>query len=1071
MFLAVFFLVAGLVVLLGSETGTRLLFGLAQQIHPPLKIRATSGAFLGSLVIYDLSYQNETLSLGVDRIALLWHPGGLRHRLLDVEQLILEHPRFEWLVDETESEPVVLPAVFVPATIDLKWLSVRELEIILPDAEPIVIDQIDLAAMLEGEHLGLGHFKVVMAQLQAEGEGDLEFRQNWPANAIVEWHYRANQLWNGRVKVSGDLKALSFEHQLIAPFTVTTEGTVSALFEAPWFDLQGSWKEIGWPLMGDREWRSSKGTYRVQGRIDAYRLEIHTRLSGIHLPPTELQLQGKGNSTGILLQPLLANGPAGHIEAAGEFRWSPQLAWDMSLKGKDLDTGQFQPDWPGTLALTARVYGRLQPELTIEVALQRLTGVLRDQPIQASGKLHYLGNVVKAERVELEWAGNQLHVDGGGGDHHIDLEFELDAPHLERLDPGLTGNVTGKGRVTGSLSRPYVDIRLEGRRIAWKDYLKIRDVSLLARGHPEDPASQVEIGLHHLKLEQWHFYRLVLSSRGELAEHEIRLDADASQGKIEVHVQGGVARDGKSHWEGEIRRLPLAFLEPVLPHELSPRGDLVARFFYRQSPQQREGELELGFMGAAFSTVMADGETLTLPLDQGEGEVKLDDQRLYLSFNLPFADYGWGRGELMTDLETHVLKGGSHLQISRLEMLQVFVPQLNKVKGSAEGEIVLMGSWEHPRIQGKLAVIDASAEVPGAGLRLHEIQLQATTRPDATIAFQGQALSGSGRIELHGNVALSPDVSLSMQVEGERFLAADLPQAKVIVSPALNMTASGKSVQIRGKIHVPEAKITLKTSLLPEQQPDMVSVSPDEVILGRPQVPKKARLNVSADVLLTLGDDVFFKGYGVDSQLRGELKLRSWKDMPKAEGVVEVVKGTFAAYGQKLHITKGEIIFSGPLDNPALDIEVERRFRREKITITLEISGFAQEPAIRVSSDPSMPEDEALSYLIVGRSLRGKSSTTSTGSMEKQLAGALGSLGVGFLKKQGLGEYAEVEYEEGFLMLGRHLTPDFYIGYAVDVFDGLGEVVVRYNLTEYLTLEGRYGESQSGDLFYTIETD
>ncbi len=1071
-FLTVFVLVAGLAALLGTETGTGLLFGLAQRLHPPLKVRSTSGTLLGSLVIHELSYRNEAVSLAAERISLAWRPWDLKQRHLTIERLALAHPRFEWLGGGTESGPVVLPAVFIPATIDLKRLSVRGLEVVLPDAEPVTLDQLDLAAVLAGEHLELRRFEAVMARLHAKGKGVLRLRENWPLTASLDWLYRADRLWNGKAEFSGDLMdTLKLEHRLAAPFSVATQGTVGALFEEPRFDLQGSWEEIGWPLTGDKEWSSPQGTYRVRGRIDDYRVEIHTRLSGIHLPPTELSLRGKGRTTGIFLQPLLAEGPTGHLEATGELRWRPSLVWNLRLQGKDLDPAPFQPQWPGTLALTARTSGRLQPELAVEVELQKLTGVLRDQPIRAGGRFHYRGNVVKAEKVELQWAGNRLQVDGEGNGRRIDLEFELDAPHLERLDPGLKGNVTGAGKVIGDLNRPHLDIRVEGRRIVWGDRLKIRGVSVTARGHPEDPASQVEIGLDHLQWARWRFDRLMLSGRGGLAGHEIRLDAEAPQGSVEVHVQGGIAKDGKSHWEGEIRRLPLALLEPVLPHQLSASGDLVARFFYRQSPRRREGGLELGFSGGALSTVMADGETLTLPLDQGEGEVKLDDRSLYLSFNLPFAGYGWGKGELMTDLETHRLKGRSRLRISRLEMIQVFVPQLNEVRGSAEGEVVLMGSWAHPKVQGKLAVIGASAEVPAAGLRLQAIQLQAATRPDATIAFQGQALSGPGTIALHGNVALSPEVSLSMRLEGDRFLAADLPRAKVIVSPAVDLTASSQSVEIRGNIQVPEAKITLKTSLLPDQQPDMVSVSPDEVIVGRPQAPPKTRLNISADVLLTLGDDVYFKGYGVDSQLRGELRLRSWKDMPKAEGVVEVTKGTFAAYGQKLHIAKGEIIFSGPLDNPALDIEMERRLRREKITITLEIRGFAQEPAIHVSSDPFMPEDEALSYLVTGRSFRGGAAATPAGSMEKQLTGALSSLGVGYLKKWGVDEYAEVEYEEGFVMLGRHLTPDLYVGYAVDVFGGVGEAVVRYDLTEYLTLEGRYGESQSGDLYYTLETE
>ncbi len=1056
--------------LAGSERGTRLIFSLVQDVHPPLKVESITGTLMGALTLNGLSYQTDTFRLSADTLRLVWRPSALRRRSVVIERLELDHPRFELLPTEQVAEPVVLPEISIPLPIEIKNLVVRQLEVIQPQEEGLVIDRVSLSASLGRERLDLLHLDVIMAEMEAKGSGAVTFRHQWPIDATLDWRYRDDVLWNGAAKISGNLQTLTLDHRLMSPFSATATGKLTRLFDGPRFDMKGSWQEIGWPLKGAREWFGRNGRFHVHGRFDQYRFEVATEVSGSQLPATRVQLKGKGDDQGFFMAPLIAEGPAGYLEAVGDFHWAPKPVWDVVLKGHDIDTGQFQPDWPGQFALEARSLGVLEPVLRIQLELKHLSGELRGQPLEATGNIQYRGDTIRADHMALEWGGNQIQLNGQGSRQKLDLEFELQAPHLERLDPELEGNLSGQGKVTGSPGKPRIELLIQGEKISWGEVVQVQHVSLNVKGAADDPESQLLLELHHLNINQWQFNQAALTGRGQLANHRISLNAKGPQGKALIHVEGGYTNE-RGQWQGEIQHLPLALLKKLLPEHVTATGDLYASFSYHQEAQTREGELEWGFKGATLSTSAADGQKLSLSLDQSEGRLILQGQALRLFFDFPIADYGQLRGEVDTSLETQVLKGEGEFAFNRLELIEVFVSDLQQIDGSANGEFQLGGTWDHPKIQARMAVVDASAKVPAAGISLENIQLMANSRPDGYIEFNGQARSGPGDIEIRGRILMVSELAVTATLKGSQFLVADLPEARVLLSPQLELNATRELVEVNGKVHVPEAKIDLKTSLFPSQEPDMVSVSPDEVIIGRPVEPKKRAMNISTNVLVTLGDKVYFNGYGVESQLQGELRLSSWKGVPKAEGVIEVVKGKFAAYGQKLDIDSGRIIFNGPVDNPGLDIEVARRFRREQITITLNIGGSAREPVIKISSDPSMPEEEALSYLITGRSLQNRSSMTSTGSMEKQLTNALGSLGLGYLKKLGLSEYAEVEFEEGFVMLGRYLTPDLYVGYAVDVFDGLGEAVVRYRLTEYLTLEGRYGESQSGDIFYTIETD
>ena len=48
--------------------------------------------------------------------------------------------------------------------------------------------------------------------------------------------------------------------------------------------------------------------------------------------------------------------------------------------------------------------------------------------------------------------------------------------------------------------------------------------------------------------------------------------------------------------------------------------------------------------------------------------------------------------------------------------------------------------------------------------------------------------------------------------------------------------------------------------------------------------------------------------------------------MPIGRGELSVIEGRYEAYGQKLDINRGRLLFdASPLDDPGLDIEARRR--------------------------------------------------------------------------------------------------------------------------------------------------
>ncbi|BCX81630.1 translocation and assembly module TamB [Methylomarinovum caldicuralii] len=1047
--------------LAATEGGTRALLRLADRLLPAVEIGRIEGILLKTLTLEEVTYHTPEIQARSRRLALSWRPLDLRRRCLTIERLTLTDPEIV-LPESGEAAAITLPAVTLPLRIELRALDVTGF-VVQQGESRTVLERLSLAATLEGSRLDLTRLEGQMGALTLAGGGRLRLEDDYPLNMVADWTYAGEPSFQGRAILRGNLRRLELDHRFQAPFAVTTAGSIQNPLETPQLDLAGGWEQLAWPPDGG-EWRAGAGRYRLTGTLEDYRLSLQTQVRGKQLPPTRIDLSGRGNLESLTFDPLTAEGKSGHLTIRGKVAWQPALAWQLTLEGRDLDPGVWRQDWPGRLSLTAAVQGALAPVLAVEADIETLRGTLRRQPLEAKGRIRYRKGDLEAKAFQLEWGGNRLHLEGRAGDR-LDLGLQLDAPRLDRLDPRLRGRVSGRGRLEGERRRPRLTAQLKGQNLSWDRSLRIAVLNLEAAGHPDDPAGHLRLEMQQLRLDNLTWQAISLTGSGSPAAHRLRLEARNPQGFAVITARGGW-RPGAAAWDGTIEHVPLSLLQPLLP-ETKIRGALTGRFSFRQSGEKRRATLAWQLEEAVLETATSTGAPLRLDLSSGKGEAALEDPFLQADMVLPLPQGGL-EAHIETRLDTHDLEGRVGVRVGSLAPLQALVPRLESLEGRLQGETWIAGTWEHPRLRGRLDLTDAATTVADAGIRLEQVEIHATGTGER-IAIRGGATSGGGSLRLTG--IWNPQDSLAnLNLQGERFLAADLPQAKVRISPDLRLHAKGGKMEITGLVRVPEARLVMQKTLLPGQEPEMVTVSGDEVILGRPPPAKRPPLNLTARVRLVLGEAVFFEGYGIDSRLSGELLLTYRPPLPRAEGTIRLVDGKFAAYGQKLAIDSGRIIFSGPIDNPAIDLRVRRRIRREGITVTLEVTGFAREPRIRIASDPPIKEEEALAWLLTGRSLK-RLRQQNGGSGRQALVQAAASLGLGYLQDLGLGQIAQVEFEEGFLTLGRYLTPTLYLGYAFDVFSGAGEMLVRYRLWRNLLLEGRAGQTRSVDLFYTLETD
>jgi translocation and assembly module TamB len=77
------------------------------------------------------------------------------------------------------------------------------------------------------------------------------------------------------------------------------------------------------------------------------------------------------------------------------------------------------------------------------------------------------------------------------------------------------------------------------------------------------------------------------------------------------------------------------------------------------------------------------------------------------------------------------------------------------------------------------------------------------------------------------------------------------------------------------------------------------------------------------------------------------------------------VGGIYNGYGQKLSIERGALAFSGPIDNPQLNVRAVRKGL--PVEAGVEVTGTVVHPKVRLVSTPDVPDSEKLSWMVLGR--------------------------------------------------------------------------------------------------------
>jgi translocation and assembly module TamB len=195
-------------------------------------------------------------------------------------------------------------------------------------------------------------------------------------------------------------------------------------------------------------------------------------------------------------------------------------------------------------------------------------------------------------------------------------------------------------------------------------------------------------------------------------------------------------------------------------------------------------------------------------------------------------------------------------------------------------------------------------------------------------------------------------------------------------------------------------------------------------------------------------------------------------------GTVRTVGGVYTAYGETLAIERGEITFSGGVDNPRLDI-LAMRTDLDEVRVGVSVTGTVQTPRVRLSATPAMSDLDTLSWLTLGRpsaDLAGDQTVLLKRAVTALIASNRGEGGPTLADRLGLNTLTiEGGTTDGLgdavVAIGRQLSERFYVGYRQSLAATGGSWELVYRISQRFTLRMLTGEASGIDAVWNWRWD
>lgn len=823
-----------------------------------------------------------------------------------------------------------------------------------------------------------------------------------------------------------------------------------------------------------------------------------------------------GDLTQVFLPELKLSAGQGKAEGHLNLQFADGIAWNTALDLSALNPAYWVAELPGTLAGPLRSKGEFKNEQLKLNADLDLKGRLRGQTAVLAAKADGAGEQWTLANLDLRLGDNRIQGSGSLQQRlagHIDIKLA----RLAQLWPQLRGQINGRLDVAGTLKAPQGKLGLKGQQLAFAD----NRLQILNLDATLDSAQRAKIDLKGSGIQSGDTQvgTLTASAQGDIRQQKVQLDLAGPLVKLALALDGtldkgnwrgrlasGDVQAGGQDWRlqspakierladgrltfaahcwvsgasslcGEDQRLmpepklryhlkqfPIDSLAAFLPKDFAWQGRLNADLQLDLPASGPKGVVSVDASGGTLR-VKDKAQWLDFPYDTLKLETTLNPRRIDTQLNF----HGGKLGELLLQAQINPLPknkpitGQFSLMGLDLAVVRPFVPMVEKLSGKLNGNGRISGGLLAPQVNGSVNLVGGEVSGPELPISLEGLNVQALIAGESVQLNGGWRSGKAGQGSLKGQIDWGQALAVDLHLQGAQLPVTVEPYAELEVAPDLTISLKNDRLAIAGKVQIPRGDITVR-----ELPPSTVKVSDDTVIIGSQTEEGKPPMAMAMDIDVVVGEDrLNFSGFGLTAKVQGQVHIGDNLD---TRGELWLNDGRYRAYGQKLDVRRARLLFAGPLDQPYLDIEAIRK--TDDVTAGIRLSGSAEQPTTQIFSEPAMSQEQALSYLVLGRPL---STTGEDNNMLAQAAlglGLMGSAGVtsDIANKLGIRDFDLDTQGSGnntAVVASGKITEKLSLRYGVGVFEPANTIALRYLLSKKVYLEVASGVASSLDIFY-----
>ncbi len=427
---------------------------------------------------------------------------------------------------------------------------------------------------------------------------------------------------------------------------------------------------------------------------------------------------------------------------------------------------------------------------------------------------------------------------------------------------------------------------------------------------------------------------------------------------------------------------------------------------------------------------------------------------------------------LWPDADTPV-EGVLELRVDRLGTWAAWVPPGWRLGGTLRTSASIGGRLGAPEYLGEMVGSQLAVRNLLEGVDVRDGELRVTLRGDDATVETFRLRAGDGTLEIDGGASFGERPQARLQLRADRFELLGRIDRRLVVSGDAEMALALDAIRVDGRFGVDRGLIDFTRRDAPSLDDDVTVVRRGETLPGADAPRPPPRRPVQVNVAVDLGRDLRLRGRGLDTMLRGSLALTTPGGRPTLVGTVRAEQGTYRAYDQKLAIDRGEVVFTGPVDNPRLDILAVRP--NLDVEVGVEIGGTAQSPRVRLYSNPAMSDADTLSWLILGRPPDGLG-RADTALLQAAAMALLAGEGEGttgrLLRTIGIDELTVSRPEGGttedaVVTIGKQVGRNLFVAYERGVNATAGSWQVIYRVARRITVRAQTGEDTALDVIWS----